>query len=695
MRLTDDQLDLFYDCIHELVLFTNKQLHVVKDLNLTETQNDPFIDAKMQLVLTSLWQHPQLIDEFIAQHTSRLSSREVALMSSWHHTISGDFWVMRAVEGGLILMHESGIYQISGIDQEFEEYREAEFPTLLTTTLIALEQNITYDGCIHEQDIPSSLKASIIDEFERRVSEGIAVTGDELTIKARLWSAQLQERSFSSLMSSVMQEENELLPAGFTRSPYRDMPHDEAKKQREEALKAYTATLQHSFVKAAFRDHAIEKAIPDSYEEMIGDLPDDVFQQVVSLSESIVVHPLEGSREELVHACAEILIAAPYAALYQFAWLQKDQVESLVAFCDEGRVSCSEQNIDDFTAYTPCIPYVFLYRQEETYTFVIPEVMRVQISTMLDAISDLQQRISLVNNFATAVVLARGIVNLDEAASEFVGMKPYESASEEDFHQIVERGALLSFPYKLYTPADDGQTYLVHTSLSPQYIARSIMEEQAEQADLAALAQLDDFEKELLFDGEIQNDVKDQSSLLQQQTYNEVYEAARAEIMRSHDVCRVLIEMHEHMPAKALSREILEQPERLFLEVPAVEAYRQFLLERVPDTESDPPFVDAFLNESIICALETGSVQSMFQLQKEFKIDKSCTDAERPKILARYVYRSLPCWDYNGYSRDEFTERLTGKKVFYHPNGDAIRVNAGDDCPCGSGFEYGFCHGAL
>ena len=75
---------------------------------------------------------------------------------------------------------------------------------------------------------------------------------------------------------------------------------------------------------------------------------------------------------------------------------------------------------------------------------------------------------------------------------------------------------------------------------------------------------------------------------------------------------------------------------------------------------------------------------------------EGCEGTDYSDTLGRLVtnaYNALPRWDLNGWSLEENTERITGKRRFFNADGTAMTLADSDPCPCGSGTPYGACGG--
>lgn len=155
-----------------------------------------------------------------------------------------------------------------------------------------------------------------------------------------------------------------------------------------------------------------------------------------------------------------------------------------------------------------------------------------------------------------------------------------------------------------------------------------------------------------------------------------------------------LIQEHRATPRCPLSSDLVKDGWLDFAcSLPEAIALRNFLDGIVPDGENEYFFADRMVEDLMTSVVATGSLGSAMRALKLYGYPHEAPSTVKLIRLVINLYQALPSWDDNGWSRREHMERLTGRKVFYAPDGSEIRVSDADPCPCGSGKAYGECCG--
>lgn len=127
--------------------------------------------------------------------------------------------------------------------------------------------------------------------------------------------------------------------------------------------------------------------------------------------------------------------------------------------------------------------------------------------------------------------------------------------------------------------------------------------------------------------------------------------------------------------------------------LPEAITLRDFLDGVVPDGENDYFFADHAIERFVSNVVATGSLGSTLRMLRLYGYPYAVPSTVKLIRLIIAFYQALPSWDDNGWSRRDRMEQLTGRKVFYAPDGTEIKVAPTDPCPCGSGWSYGSCCG--
>ena len=285
-----------------------------------------------------------------------------------------------------------------------------------------------------------------------------------------------------------------------------------------------------------------------------------------------------------------------------------------------------------------------------------------------------------------ACVIQCGVARVDDAYSQYCSLVS-DVVDRQTFDEFIASLALTS-EVDFGTWKCDGVDYVVHYTLTPDYVAQEHMRQQRET--IRGLFQ----NRET---GEVALGVS--SSTTAQGAYgtpgtSRVEADLPTELQWLEQYKRGLVESQGNLPMKPLSRTLLENDVvGELLDDPSAVRLRDYLDERVPDGQDDLVFADAVVYEMALAAIESGSIQALFSYAMDLGLEGCSSDPERLTILITNMFNAMPSWENNGWSPQELYEQLTGRKVFYNEDGSVKKVGADDPCPCGSGKKYRDCCG--
>jgi len=149
MKLSKDDVELFYRLYHSLFIYVNKKLGILRDLNSREDIKNFAID-KINKIREELYKHPEMIDSFVADNRWHFSLEELKIISSWKHFVKGKFLIFRYLKDYTIFldMNEKPpkAYGVSALNSTFEELVGPYLPILVDAVLLPFNNKIIYDS---------------------------------------------------------------------------------------------------------------------------------------------------------------------------------------------------------------------------------------------------------------------------------------------------------------------------------------------------------------------------------------------------------------------------------------------------------------------------------------------------------------------------------------------------------------------
>lgn len=280
-------------------------------------------------------------------------------------------------------------------------------------------------------------------------------------------------------------------------------------------------------------------------------------------------------------------------------------------------------------------------------------------------------------NCLDACVIQCGVARVDDVYAQYCSLVS-DVVDRQTFDGLIASLALSS-EVDFGTWKCDGVDYVVHYTLTPDFVAQEHMRYQRE-AIRGLMKNRETGEIALEASGGAGSG-RMEADLPTELQWLEQYK-------------RGLVESQGNLIMKPLSRTLLENDVvGELLDEPSVVRLRDYLDERVPDGQDDLTFADAVVYEMVLASIESGSLQALFGYAMDLGLEGCSQDPDRLTILITNMFNAMPSWENNGWSPQELYEQLTGRKLFYNEDGSVMKVGADDPCPCGSGKKYRDCCG--
>ncbi len=187
MNLTFKEARLFYDLYAALLSFVNRRLEVspVQFSNSAEYTTTP-PEARVA-IRDALFEHRELIDEFVAENPAQLTADDLEVVATWKHAVVGKFYIFRYLKKHTVFLTSGGspnkAYGVLGLADPLEEVIGSHLPRLITTVLLPFQGKIIYDGLLSGYNITfgGGIKGMLNEEYkEAKEAFGIITSlGDE------------------------------------------------------------------------------------------------------------------------------------------------------------------------------------------------------------------------------------------------------------------------------------------------------------------------------------------------------------------------------------------------------------------------------------------------------------------------------------------------------------------------------------
>lgn len=149
MNLSLEETDLFYKLHWALLAYANQHLKVLpKGLTSEQIHRQPA--TRIVKLRDALHAQPELLERFVAENPAQLSDEELAIVASWRHRVSGDFYIMRYLKRYTVFMggeKEPHLYGVLGLYDPLPVLlKGAPLPIMSKAVLLPFRDCIIYDG---------------------------------------------------------------------------------------------------------------------------------------------------------------------------------------------------------------------------------------------------------------------------------------------------------------------------------------------------------------------------------------------------------------------------------------------------------------------------------------------------------------------------------------------------------------------
>ncbi len=173
MNLTPDETKLFYNLYAALLSFTNRKLEVspVHFSGSVEYFSTP-PEARVA-IRDALFDHRELIDEFVAENPAKLKADELEIIATWKDAVVGKFYIFRYLKNYTAFLTSGGspnkAYGVLGLADPLEEVVGPYLPRLVTTVLLPFQGKIVYDGLVSGYNITfgGGMKRMLNNEYKQ------------------------------------------------------------------------------------------------------------------------------------------------------------------------------------------------------------------------------------------------------------------------------------------------------------------------------------------------------------------------------------------------------------------------------------------------------------------------------------------------------------------------------------------------
>lgn len=148
MKLSKEDVELFYGLYHPLLVYVNKKLKIIEGINSPEDFKK-FSLEEINKLRERLYKQPELIDSFVNENPLDFSSDKLKMISSWKNFVKGRFYIFRYLKDYTIFLDADKppkVYGVVALNSPFEEIIGPYLPIMVEAVLLPFNDKIIYDS---------------------------------------------------------------------------------------------------------------------------------------------------------------------------------------------------------------------------------------------------------------------------------------------------------------------------------------------------------------------------------------------------------------------------------------------------------------------------------------------------------------------------------------------------------------------
>lgn len=188
MRLSDEDVELYYRLMWGLLYYTNQRHHVMKALDGPDLRDrDPHEVSRLNELLFS---HPGLMDSFVDENPLDLAPEELDIVRGWKRFIDDRFLVVEHAKEHSVLVtvgDDMRAYGVVGLNDGMREIVGDRLPRFVETIILPFKGRIVYCGLLGYINvlIGPTMRRGIMAEYKRARSRFGVITSLDGPVEER------------------------------------------------------------------------------------------------------------------------------------------------------------------------------------------------------------------------------------------------------------------------------------------------------------------------------------------------------------------------------------------------------------------------------------------------------------------------------------------------------------------------------
>ena len=153
MKLSEADAKQFFELMTPLQLFVNQKLKLKPEVKTLAALEKLGSENRLP-IRDAVYQHPELIDEFIKQNPQKFTPEQLGILKGWKNPIVGDFFIERLLKKYAVFIHDGEVYGVFALHDAFDEiFDPAALPVYVKAVLLPYQGKIVYDGILQGYNV--------------------------------------------------------------------------------------------------------------------------------------------------------------------------------------------------------------------------------------------------------------------------------------------------------------------------------------------------------------------------------------------------------------------------------------------------------------------------------------------------------------------------------------------------------------
>ena len=187
MKLSNEDVELFYSLYHSILVYANKKFNMIKGIDSPHDLKKYPVE-EINNIRDVLYKHPELINSFVAENPLDFSANELKIISGWNDFVKGKFLIFRHLKNYTIFLDADNppkAYGVTALNTTFEEMVGSHLPVMVEAVLLPFNDKIIYDSIFSPYSITfgGGIRRSFNDVYQEAKSRFGIITSLPFSIE--------------------------------------------------------------------------------------------------------------------------------------------------------------------------------------------------------------------------------------------------------------------------------------------------------------------------------------------------------------------------------------------------------------------------------------------------------------------------------------------------------------------------------